>query len=123
MIEKRIELCIGTDRQKFVRARLSLLVIDTDNPDVPMAEHYHSINVAPGDDLARIRAANEAHLADPKGGIPGAPWPKIPDDAWADFESHLAIVHTPAVVTAFKARVAAAQAADAERAKAAKPGA
>lgn len=104
MITKKIEHCIGTDRSGFVRARLSLLVVEG---DTVLSEKYHSINISPGADLDAIRAANEAHLADPNGGIPGAPWPRIPDAAWADVEAHCAIVHKPAVVAVFAERTAA----------------
>lgn len=107
MIKKRIEICFGTDRDKFLRARLSLLVMEGDNV---LSEQYHSINIAPGADLAALRAANEAHLADPKGGVPGAPWPKIPDSEWSDLERHVAITHKPEIVIAFKAKREAAEA-------------
>lgn len=95
---KKIEICIGTDRAKHVRARLSLLSADG-------SEHYHSINIAPGDDLAAIRAANEADICSPTSKVPGAPWPKIPDEAWADVEAHCAIIHKAAVVAAHRASV------------------
>ena len=106
MIEKKIELCIGTDRSKFLRARLSLLVVEDGRT---LSEQYHSINIEPGGNLAAIRAANEAHLANPDGGIPGAPWPRIPDAEWAEVEQHIAIVHKPEVVSAYRARIAAAK--------------
>lgn len=108
MIEKKIELCIGSDRQKLLRARLSLLVVENGRV---LSEQYHSISIEPGADLAAIRAANEAHLANPDGGIPGAPWPKIPDAEWADVEQHIAILHKPEVVSEFQAARAAQSAA------------
>jgi len=98
MIEKRIEICIGTDRSKHVRARLSLLLVDDGNV---IHEHYHSISIEPGADLAALRAGNEAHIAKPGGGVPGAPWPPIPDDEWAKVEKCCTVVHTPDVL--FKA--------------------
>ena len=107
MIEKKIEICIGTDRAKCFAARLSLLVVEDGKV---LSEHYHRINIAPGDNLAHIRAANEAHLANPDGGIPGAPWPKIPDAEWAEVEQHIGIVHRPEVVTEYRARVEAQKA-------------
>lgn len=105
--EKRIETCIGTDEAKHLRARLSLLVVDGARVTF---RHYHSINIEPGADLAHLRAVNEAHLANPDGSIPDAPWPKIPDDQWADVEAHVAIVHKPVVVQAFRAERAAREA-------------
>ena len=104
MIEKKIEICIGTDRTKHLRARLSLLVVEDGRI---LSEQYHSINIEPGANLAAIRAANEAHLANPNGGIPGAPWPKIPDAEWAEVEQHIAIVHKPEVVAAYRERTKA----------------
>lgn len=98
MIEKKIEICVGSDRAKCLRARLSLLIVENGRV---LSEQYHSINIEPGADLAAIRAANEAHLANPDGGIPGAPWPAIPESEWADVERHIAIIHKPEVVSAF----------------------
>jgi hypothetical protein len=98
MIEKIIEICIGTDRSKHIRARLSLLLVDGGNV---IHEHYHSISIEPGADLAALRAGNEAHIAKPGGGVPGAPWPAIPDDEWAKVEKCCVVVHTPDVL--FKA--------------------
>ena len=106
MIEKKIEICIGTDRSKFLRARLSLLVVEGGRT---LSEQYHSINIEPGADLAAILAANEEHLARTDGTIPGQPWPKIPDAEWAEVEQHIAIVHKPEVVAAYRARIAAAK--------------
>jgi hypothetical protein len=103
-IEKRIEVCIGTSRSKDVRVRLSLLIVDG---GAVLAENFHSIAIMPGDDAVSIRAAIEAHLANPDGGIPGAPWPAIPDAEWADVEAHCGIVHKPAVVAAYQARIEA----------------
>lgn len=96
---KKIEICIGTDRAKNVRARLSLLVVD--DSGAVLVENYHSVALMPGDDLEQVRAAVEAHLADPQGGIPGAPWPAIPDEEWADVQAHCAIVQKPAIVAAY----------------------
>ena len=95
MIEKRIEICIGTDRSKHVRARLSLLLVDGVNI---VNEHYHSISIEPGADLAALRAGNEAHIAKSDGGVPGAPWPAIPDDEWAKVVKCCTVVHTPDVL-------------------------
>jgi hypothetical protein len=83
MIKKCIQLCIGTDLNKSVRVRLSLLLIDDGNV---IHEHYHSIGIVPGADLAALRAANEKHIATPDGGVHGAPWPKIPDSEWGKVE-------------------------------------
>ena len=106
MIEKKITICIGTDDSKHFRARLSLWYVENSVWD---RRGYHSINIEPGADLAYIRSANELHLADPNGGVPGAPWPKIPDAEWAEVEQHIAIVHKPEVVAAYRARIAAAK--------------
>lgn len=105
---RKIEICIGTDRAKIFRARLSLLIIEDGQV---LAEHYHSITIEPGANLASIRTMNEAHLADPAGGIPGAPWPKIPNAEWNEVIQHIGIVHKPEVVARFieekQARIAA----------------
>lgn len=103
MIEKKIEVCIGTDRGQNVRARLSLLVVDG---DTVLSEQYHSINLTPGADPTQNRASVEAHLAIPQdqGGIPGGPWPAIPDAEWAKVTGTVAVFHTPEVVE--KQRVA-----------------
>jgi hypothetical protein len=107
VIEKKIEVCIGTSRAKDVRARLSLMVVDADQV---LSEQYHSVAIMPGDDTSVIREIIEKHIGDPNGGVPGAPWPKIPDESWAEVEAHCAIVHKPAVVEAYKAQIAAAEA-------------
>jgi hypothetical protein len=111
MIEKRIEVCIGTDRTKHMRARLSLLLVDGDQV---INEHYHSIAIEPGADLAALRAANEAHIGNPTGGVPGAPWPKIPDTEWQEVEQCVGVIQKPEVVSRHKARVAAEAARQAE---------
>ncbi|HZF19516.1 MAG TPA: hypothetical protein VE008_07395 [Burkholderiales bacterium] len=94
MIQKIIEICIGTDRKKNVRARLSLLLVDGENV---IHEHYHSLNYGPGADLAAERAVAEAHLAMPpeQSGIPGGPWPSIPDTEWAKVVKCCTVIHTP----------------------------
>ena len=74
-----------------------------------MLERYHSVNIEPGSDLAAIRAVVEAHLANPDGGIPGAPWPAIPDDVWNTVEGACALVQTPEVVQAYQDRIKTAQ--------------
>lgn len=60
-----------------------------------MAEHYHSGSLAPGDSPQALRDAWEAHLANPDGGIPGAPWPKIPDAEWNEVLAIVNTLHTP----------------------------
>jgi hypothetical protein len=107
MIEKKITICVGTDRSKHFAVRLSLMLVDDGRI---LSEQYHRINIAPGADLAIIRALNEAHLADPKGSVPGSPWPSIPDDEWAEVEAMIGIVHKPEVVAAYEAQLAAQQA-------------
>lgn len=99
-IEKKILVCVGTDQNKFLRVRLSLLVIEDGRV---ISEKYHSINIEPGADLAFLRSENEKALENPSSGIPGAPWPKIPDAAWGEVEQHIAIVHKPTVVEKFQA--------------------
>lgn len=95
MIEKKVVICLSTDEAKHVRARLSLLLIDGDEV---LSRQYHSISLEPGADLAAIRVGNEAHLAKPGGGVPGAPWPAIPDSEWEKVEKCCAVVHTPDVL-------------------------
>lgn len=84
-MEKKIVVCIGTDRDRNVRARLSLLLMDGAQE---IHEHYHSVNISPTDDLAQIRAVTEKHLSLPKSAssIPFAPWPAIPDEEWSKVE-------------------------------------
>lgn len=94
-MEKQIVVCIGTDEAKHVRARLSLMLVEGDEV---IHRHYHSISIEPGADLAALRAGNEAHIAKPGGGVPGAPWPAIPDDEWEKVEKCCAVVHTPDVL-------------------------
>jgi hypothetical protein len=95
MIEKKIEICIGTDRAQGVRARLSLLILD--GADI-INENFHSVTLLPGDDPAAARSAIEAHIGKTGGGVPGAPWPKIPDEEWAKVLRVLPIFHTPAAI-------------------------
>jgi hypothetical protein len=115
-IEQRIETCIGTDEAKMVRVRLSLLLVDGSSGRV-VSRHYHSAPVAPGDDLAVLRAKLEADLA--AGWISGMAWPKIPNEQWADVEAHVAIVQKPVVVEAYRQGVAARVALAEAQAKAA----
>ena len=98
---KKIDICVGTDRARNLRVRLSLLYVDDATGDI-VSEHYHSGVLQPGDDPAKLRAAWEAHLANPKGGIPGAPWPKIPDAEWNEVLAMLPIMHTPERVREFR---------------------
>ena len=102
MIEKKVVICIGTDEAKHVRARLSLLLIDGNEV---ISRQYHSISIEPGANLAAIRAGNEAHIAKPNGGVPGAPWPAIPDNEWEKVEKCCTAVHDQAVL--FKSTVEA----------------
>ena len=103
MIEKKIEICIGSDRTKILRVRLSLLIVEDGRV---LSEQYHSIQIHPGADLAYIRTANEVHLADPNGAIPGAPWPKIPDKDWDDIKAHCNIIHKPDIIEKYNLMLA-----------------
>lgn len=98
---KKIDICVGTDRSRNLRVRLSLLYLDDATGEV-ISEHYHSGVLQPGDDPAKLRAAWEAHLAMPNGGIPGAPWPKIPDAEWNEVLAMIPILHTPERVAKFQ---------------------
>ena len=91
---KKIDICVGTDRERNLRVRLSLLYLDDETGDI-ITEHYHSGNLQPGDDPAKLRAHWEAHLARPDGGIPGAPWPTIPDAEWNEVLGIVQLLHTP----------------------------
>jgi hypothetical protein len=102
MIEKKIAVCIGTDRTKHFIVRLSLMIVDN---GTVLSESFHRIHINPGDDLSLIRARNESHLANPDGGIPGAPWPQIPDSEWAEVEQLVGIVHTAELVSAYRSKV------------------
>jgi len=105
VIEKKIIVCTGTDRDKNLRVRLSLLLVED---GVIISEQYHSVAVGPGDDLVGIREALEAHIGSPSGGVPGAPWPKVPEEEWAEVEAHGGIVFTPERVARRLARMEAA---------------
>jgi hypothetical protein len=85
MMEKRIEICIGTDRSTNVRARLSLLIV---SGGLVASEHYHSVLITPKCDLAEVRSRVEKHLAQGQevNSVPFAPWPAIPDAEWAKVE-------------------------------------
>ena len=90
---KKIDICVGTDRERNIRVRLSLMIVDDESGDV-LSEQFHSGVLAPGDDPASLRAAWNAHLAQ-KGSIPGAPWPAIPDTEWNEVLAVVAALHTP----------------------------
>ena len=81
-MEKKIVVCIGTDRASNVRARLSLMLMSGDRV---LVEHLHSVNIEDGDPLDEVRKRVEAHLAmeEKDSSIPLAPWPPIPDAEWA----------------------------------------
>lgn len=110
-VQQQIVICIGTDRSNGVRARLSLLIVNADTGSI-LSEHYHSMMLMPGDDPAAARAAITAHLAMPEAqsGIPGAPWPAIPDVEWAKVTAVCSAIQTPAAVAAHKAQQAVAAA-------------
>lgn len=91
---KKIDLCVGTDRERNIRVRLSLLFIDDASGSV-MSDTYHSGTLHPGDNPQSLRDVWDAHLTNPDGGIPGAPWPKIPDAEWAEVEAIVSTLHTP----------------------------
>jgi hypothetical protein len=111
---QKIEICIGTDRDGGVRVRLSLLMLDDQQL---ISEHYHSMMLMPGDDAAEARRMLEQHLAMSKAasGIPGAPWPRIPDEEWAKVLAVLPVFHTAAAVLRYRQR--AERAAQARAAK------
>lgn len=96
-MEQKIELCIGTDREGSIRIRLSLLLM---NGEAVVAEKFHSASLMPGDDPALLRTILNEHLAMPQSasGIPGAPWPSIPDAEWKKVSSVIPIFHTEALV-------------------------
>lgn len=91
-MEKKITVCVGTDRASNIRARLSLMLFEGGRMQM---ERYHSVSLAPGDDIGAKRSEVEEHLARADGGIPFAPWPKIPDAEWAKVEGVRAIVCGP----------------------------
>lgn len=101
---KKIDICVGTDRFRNIRVRLSLLFIDDDTGSV-IAEHFHSGTLHPGDDPNALRDAWNAHLSNPNGGIPSAPWPAIPNEEWAEVEQIVAILHTPSRIAERAAQV------------------
>lgn len=106
MIEKKIIVCTGTDRDKNIRVRLSLLIVED---GMIISEQYHSVALTPGDDHNAIRAAIEAHIGDKANNVPGAPWPSIPDDEWLEAKKHCEIVFTPERITIASERKEAAK--------------
>jgi hypothetical protein len=90
-LEKKILICIGTDQAKNVRARLSLLVLEGEKV---LSEQFHSVTLQPGHDLEAVRALVEEHIGREGGGVPLAPWPKIPDAEWRRVERVCQIFHT-----------------------------
>lgn len=96
---KKIDICVSTDRERNLSVHLSLMYVDDDTGDV-VSEHCHPGVLHPGDDPAVLRATWNAHLAQPKSvsGIPGAPWPAIPDAEWNEVLAMIPILHTPARV-------------------------
>lgn len=92
---KKIDVCVGMDRARNLMIRLSLLIVDDDNPEIVLAEQFLRWSASPGDNLTDIRSQLEIGIGNPDSGIPGAPWPKIPDEEWAEVEQIAAILHTP----------------------------
>lgn len=113
-MERKIVVCVGTDEGAGVRVRLSLLIVEGDSV---LSRQYHSVAIGPGDDVAEIRARVEAHLAQPDGGVPGAPWPAIPDEEWAKVTGTVAVFHPPHVVERHRERVAASGVASVQRSR------
>ena len=68
-----------------------------------ISRQWHRVSIEPGAALATIRAANETHFANPNGGVPGAPWPAIPDAEWNEVLEYVKIAHTPERIAAFHA--------------------
>ena len=101
MIQKAIEVCIGTDRAGWIRVRLSLMIVEE---QTILAEYFHSAMIMPGQDAAAIRFDLESHLALPNvtNGVPGAPWPVIPDKEWAKVTGCVTVLHTPEVVEKYR---------------------
>lgn len=91
-MEKKIAVCIGTDRDNGVRVRLSLMRVEGEEV---VTEQYHSFMVLPGQDPEEIRAGVQQHLAAPKSGIPGGPWPAIPQGEWRKVLGCIAVLHAP----------------------------
>lgn len=86
---KKITISVGSDESRNIRIRITL---SSDG-----FKHFHTTTCRPGDDLSQVRAALEAHIAMPyeQNSIPGSPWPKIPDEEWAEVEQIASILHTP----------------------------
>lgn len=110
---KKIDICVGTDRARNIRVRLSLMIVDDESGDV-VSEQFHSGVLQPGDDPQVLRDTWEAHLA-MKGGIPGAPWPKIPDAEWAEVVAIVGVLHTDERKAARRAQVIAADATEVKK--------
>lgn len=100
-MEKKIEVCIGTDRHNCIQVRLSLMIVDG---ETVLSEHYHRVNIEPGQDVEEQRKRVEEHIAAPTGGVPGAPWPPIPDEEWQKVTGTITAIHTPERVEKFSKR-------------------
>ena len=100
---KKIDICVGTDRSRNIRVRLSLMYLDDDTQEV-ISEHYHSGVLQPGDDPAALRASWDGHISKPGGGVPGAPWPAIPDAEWNEVLAVVNALHTPERKAAWAAK-------------------
>lgn len=110
-MEKRIEICVGTDRSGGVRARISLLTMSGESV---LNESYHSVTLLPGDDPSSVRADVERHLSQPEqlSGIPGSPWGPIPDEEWVKVTGVLPLFHTSEKVATRRALLAQKAAAE-----------
>lgn len=104
-MEKKIIMKIEILPDKIIQGVLILLLVNGSNI---ISQHLHRILLVPGGDADAIRTQNEMHLGMPQeeSGIPGAPWPKIPDSEWAELMKYVAIAHTPEVVAAYRAHQA-----------------
>ena len=103
-IMKQIKVCVGTSEGKSIRARLSLLFIDDDSGAI-MSRHFHSSqDLLPGDDAIAEKLRLEADICSPQSGVPGAPWPKIPDAEWNEVLAIVNTLHTPERVAARRER-------------------
>jgi hypothetical protein len=91
-MEKKIVVCIGTDRAGDVRVRLSLLLMVSGRV---VSEKFHSAMITSKDSLDDVRARIEAHLAMPEeaSGIEFAPWPTIPEAEWAKVQVVCDVFH------------------------------
>lgn len=94
---KKIDFATGTDRGRNLRVRLSLMIVDDTDEEQVFSEQYHSVSIAPDDDVETVLAEVTAHLSKPfsESQMPGAPWPSLTTEQIAEIKALAGVIHTP----------------------------